>query len=223
MRGGAHHCERWCDWMWPFFVGPLVVPVVMIAFVLRRPTNAFAAVECLLVAAAHTTTVGIIPHYAAPVFGCFMLLVVEGLRQLAVLRVGSLRYGRMLVVLTLVMVVVQLGSSPSRESGAARPGDGPDAHRTELAVEGKKHLVIVRYGPDHNVLYEWVYNRADIDGASIVWARWIRPGCKASSPTSVTDTSGCSRPTNAATPLDLRPAAVIKKRPEHGVRGEARK
>ncbi len=34
-----------------------------------------------------------------------------------------------------------------------------------------KHLIIVRYGPEHNVNFDWVYNDADIDGSKVVWAR----------------------------------------------------
>ncbi len=40
-----------------------------------------------------------------------------------------------------------------------------------LRASGGRHLVIVRYGPSHHWMDEWVYNRAVIDDAPVVWAR----------------------------------------------------
>ena len=38
-----------------------------------------------------------------------------------------------------------------------------------------KQLVFVRYGRAHDVNHEWVYNHADIDGSTVVWARSMGP------------------------------------------------
>jgi hypothetical protein len=41
----------------------------------------------------------------------------------------------------------------------------------QLRAKPGRHLVIVRYQPDHEILEEWVYNQADVDGSKVVWAR----------------------------------------------------
>jgi hypothetical protein len=44
----------------------------------------------------------------------------------------------------------------------------------ELSRKGR-HLIIVRYGPEHDPYQEWVYNEADIDSSKVVWAREMNP------------------------------------------------
>ena len=34
----------------------------------------------------------------------------------------------------------------------------------------QKDLIFVKYSPDHNPHFDWVYNRADINHSEVVWA-----------------------------------------------------
>jgi hypothetical protein len=45
----------------------------------------------------------------------------------------------------------------------------------QLQSLGGRHVVFVRYGPNHAFHDEWVYNRADVDASTIVWCRWMGP------------------------------------------------
>lgn len=41
----------------------------------------------------------------------------------------------------------------------------------KLEQEPGRHVVIVRYSAGHQAGLDWVYNRADIDGSKVIWAR----------------------------------------------------
>ncbi len=62
---------------------------------------------------------------------------------------------------------------------AASVHNHPMEHRAELArslqARGGSHLVVVRYAPGHDPTVEWVYNGADVDGSTVVWAREMDP------------------------------------------------
>jgi len=88
----------------------------------------------------------------------------------------------------LVVVVVARAAVPalrSRDSGIGHhmswccnaPGNLERAELlSRLERSGGQHLVIVRYGPRHDALREWVYNEPQIDSAKVVWARDMGDG-----------------------------------------------
>lgn len=110
-------------------------------------------------------------HYTAPVIGVVLIVLAYGVRTMRVLLRRHRFVPRLLFGVFLAGTLLQ--------AFAARGIGKPDlpfavdrrAVLAELARHPGQHLVLVRYAPDHDTLFEWVYNAADIDGAPIVWAR----------------------------------------------------
>jgi hypothetical protein len=129
--------------------------------------------NCLLITAAVLQMTWHYPHYEAPVVGLLLAAVMQGMRQWAVVRWGCLRLGWAVVGLTLALflhqawVVTQTGG-PSEQT-TWQFERAALLQRLE-GIEGR-HLVLVRYRPDHDCEAEWVFNAADIDAAKVVWAR----------------------------------------------------
>jgi hypothetical protein len=114
------------------------------------------------------------PHYLAPLSCLAVFLTVEALQGLASIRLGGRRIGLVAVVL---LVGLHVGSnlfSLVQFANAVPPTEW--FREREQLIEKLEQLpgqdlVFVTYGPDHNIHHEWVYNRADIDGAEVVFAR----------------------------------------------------
>jgi hypothetical protein len=112
-------------------------------------------------------------HYAAPAAGLVNLLCIQGLRYVRCLRWPRHYVGRNIVRLGLVLSLVTAGLYVA-EYEQALANNRTIVQRQEIekrirSIPGN-HLVIVTYGPHHDIHDEWVYNGADIDRSRIVWA-----------------------------------------------------
>ncbi len=173
--------------LWLFFLGPaLTLPFVMFSGMVRDRRVRFLLVAGSVELAALAPEVWIFPHYAAPIAGLIMALVMQLMRHLRVWRRGrrtGVALTRAVVLVFVLMFLVRVAAGPLHDYPRAPyggqfswccvpPGNLARAYFLEkLGRLGGRHLVFVRYAPDHNLQEEWVYNRADLDRAAVIWAR----------------------------------------------------
>jgi hypothetical protein len=116
------------------------------------------------------------PHYLAPATAIAFATLVQSIRHLRTIRIFRRPIGAALsrvIVLALLFDVTQLVAQRLGDSqgwGGWGLSDRADLLH-ELESTPGKHVVLVRYGPDHSVHEEWVFNSADIDASKVIWAR----------------------------------------------------
>lgn len=112
-------------------------------------------------------------HYYSPVLAVVLFLAVTGWRHIVFAlrpRGGAAR--AYTVLLFAGFILVPFGIRAARAVQRTIQSEPGERQRVidQLLPKDSRHLVLVRYLPNHNSFDEWVYNRADIDGAEIVWA-----------------------------------------------------
>ena len=117
-----------------------------------------------------------LPHYAAPIQPLVVLLIVQGLRSLWVCRISGWRVGPCMVAWlfwsSLLSFVLPLATGSHHPN--VRPWSLERQHiQQTLQQHARPSLVIVKYGSAHSMHEEWVYNRADLQRAKVVWARHL--------------------------------------------------
>ena len=117
------------------------------------------------------------PHYIAPWLPLVLLLSFSVLRGLRSVRWRARPAGAYLLA---ALLAISFGTALARAATEVhyflhpvRMSVGRERARIagHLRERGGRHVVVVRYAPEHDVAREWVYNSADIDGAPVVWAR----------------------------------------------------
>jgi hypothetical protein len=119
-----------------------------------------------------------LPHYFAPGIVLLFLMITAAVRDVSLLfskgRVRNLATSALLCWIVLAgisRIAYHLEPAGSREYIAKR-----DLVIARLNKEPGKVLVFVRYGPKHNIHFEWVFNDANIDESRIVWAHSLPNG-----------------------------------------------
>jgi hypothetical protein len=159
-----------------YFSGGSLIGVMVFGWWVIRDRRFRPLLGLLLVSVAgYALERWVLAHYVAPVTGILMALQVQYLRHFRTLRVRGRPVGQLVFwSLLLVMLTAPLPRAARAFLGPPPPRDwAGDRQRlqSQLQWSNGQHLIIVRYGSDHNFHSEWVYNRADIDRSAVVWAR----------------------------------------------------
>ena len=167
-----------CHWGWSFFLGPpLSIPLLTLPWLIFDRRVRFLVLEILWCGVWLLLVYWFEPHYAAPLTAAVFAVVAQAIRHLRQWKLKNYRVGILASRLIVVLLVARVFSPGAEVVSAPRRGWNLVRARIagQLQATPQKHLVIVRYAPDHDVAQEWVYNAAEIDAAKIVWAREI-PG-----------------------------------------------
>lgn len=176
-----------------YFLPPLYIALAVFLACIRDYRYGWVALTLALFALGVNFFPAFQEHYVAACACLFVLASVAGLERLSRWTIGGRAAGREAAWILVVLCAAEFGLwygvhlfETTAVSAALQPYETWDAinHgnperrifvRDALERIPGKLLVFVRYSPRHRFQDEWVYNRADIDGSRIVWARDLGP------------------------------------------------
>jgi len=204
-RSVAGQLHEWVSLSWNlgfFFLGPVLALLLLatlsaipygFAWKDVNPNARFLLLVCGVAVGGSMLPIWSNPHYLAPITSAILALVLQAMRYLRSQARRSRPWGlfvtRAVPLVCLLMLAVRVGAKPfdrrlpghfpakSTVTPCSSGNMGPQraAVLAELEQCPGLQLAIVRYLPCHDFHDEWVFNRADIDSARVVWARDMGP------------------------------------------------
>lgn len=164
--------------IWDYYIGPVfTLPLLLSPAAAGQPWIAVAWAAMAFFLAFLTLSTWMTAQYIAPATGLIWILMLAGAQRLKGLkwrgRPLGLLYLRAIPAALLVLLAFRVAQP--RLFPRIQWIDHKMRIQRALEASGQRHLVVVRYGPRHSNSREWVYNRADIDGAPVVWAHDLGP------------------------------------------------
>jgi hypothetical protein len=164
---------------WQFYLGPLLtLPLVALSCLMRDKRVRLPLIICGVMIVGLSLETWTLPHYFAPATGALYVILVQGMRHLCHWNLDGREVGmqvdRAIPTLACAMIFLRVAAGAGHvQIEPAWPRGNLDRAKIlrQLQALPGLQLVIVRYGPHHDAHSEWVYNRADIDHAKVVWAR----------------------------------------------------
>jgi hypothetical protein len=167
---------------WVFYFSPLLtVPLCWSFWALRDKRIRLLVWAGAAAFVGSTLIIFFNMHYVAPIVSVAVALVVQSMRHLRLWRWDGRPLGlflaRAVVVICVLLIPVQVRilAAPPTPGDFAAIAPNRAAIEAQLTALPGPQLVLVRYDTNHDPLRDWVYNRADIDYAKIVWARDMGP------------------------------------------------
>jgi hypothetical protein len=159
---------------WLFFLGVAgVVPLLYAGWAARNSAFWMMAAICVCVLAGELLYPFYFAHYSSVIAAAVLMLQTRGFQAFWEKR----RYVLFFASLALLPVEITLRTTrlfPDSPLSLRKPLGRHEVAET-LKQAGGKHVIFVRYAPGHDPIREWVYNGADIDSASVIWARELDP------------------------------------------------
>jgi hypothetical protein len=166
--------------VWSFFVTPWYsIPIMLL--LLSRDRGVLICcgmIACALIAGVCYPF--FYPRYIAAYSSLIFFLIMQGIMMLSQWSFRGKAVGRLAALfLMLGGLTMGLRMAPLRSilglGISARLAAFREPASARLMGLGGRHVVFVRYGPNHTFYDEWVYNAADIDASPIVWCREMGP------------------------------------------------